>query len=149
MKKILSLLLFMTITTLTASNNGCQQKCTTSYTNTNKTTLIPRSQGVNLALEYTNGWHPFMYPSHENLFGSVVQLSFFYEAVTNEDELGRYFSPTGRNFFTLGARFGDDQTLTQDLDYRSIIQTPATALRQTDGDTVASICLKGERDSFG
>lgn len=146
---MLSLLLIITTTTLTASNGTCQKKYTTSCTNTNKTTLIPRSHGTNLALEYTNGWQSFMYPSHENLFGSVVQGSFFYEQTTNHDKLGRYFSPTGKNFFTLGARFGDDQTLTQDLDYRSIIQTPRTNSGQSDAATVASICLKAKRDAFG
>lgn len=149
MKKILATFLLLTTTALAAAKNSCAPQCKTSCTNTNKTILIPRSHGVNLALEYTNGWLNLMYPPQENLFGSAVQLSFFYESLTNGDEVARYFSPTAKNVFNFGARFGTDQTLTQDLDFRSIIHKPADNLRQTDGATVASMSLKTHYNSFG
>ena len=59
---------------------------------TNKTFLMPRSHGVNLALEKTAGW-PNMQnrKDQEDAIGGNIQATFFMMGSTDEAALAKYF----------------------------------------------------------
>ncbi len=85
---------------LSAANNcnpcptSCASTCNTDCnTDCNKTHMTPRSHGVNLALEYGDGWRDLISRNAKDSFGANFQLAFFYEASTKGDRAGRYFSP--------------------------------------------------------
>jgi len=67
---------------------------------TNKTFLMPRSHVDNMAMEYTT-WHKQFRMIDEDKWGGTLQATGFYQASTNETDLGKYFgkynSATGPN----------------------------------------------------
>lgn len=72
----------------------CASTCNTDCnTDCNKTHMTPRSHGVNLALEYGDGWRDLISRDAKDSFGANFQLAFFYEASTKGERAGRYFSP--------------------------------------------------------
>lgn len=145
MKKLYALLLILLTTQhLHAARSSCEPICCTNTCNdVNKTILIPRSPGVNQALEYTTGWRALLYNENREKWGGNLQGTFMYEQSSTTARTGRYFSPkhtacpnnvtsspqecrpcpTG-NSFSFGVRAGRTQTLSEDLNLRSFIQFP-------------------------
>ena len=62
-------------------------------TYTNKTFLTPRSDNMNLAMEYTT-WHKQVALKDDKKFGGTVQAVGFYTESDNEKDLGKYFGVT-------------------------------------------------------
>ncbi len=76
--------------------------CTSSIqAATNKTTLIPRSHGVNLAMEYTT-WNELLQLEKGDRFGANFQATVFYQDSSSDDDLGKYFGVAGKNSFEIG-----------------------------------------------
>ena len=65
---------------------------------TNKTFLMPRSHGVNLAMEYTT-WNELLQTKDEDRFGANFQVTGFYSQSTNESDIGKYFGIKSKNSF--------------------------------------------------
>jgi hypothetical protein len=63
-------------------------------TYSNKTFLTPRSNNMNLAMEYTT-WHKQISMIDDKKFGGSIQATGFYEESTNEKDLGKYFGVCG------------------------------------------------------
>ena len=57
---------------------------------TNKTFLAPRSNNMNLAMEYTT-WHKQTSLVPDKKFGGTIQATGFYEESDNKKDLGQYF----------------------------------------------------------
>ena len=77
--------------------------CTSSIqAATNKTTLIPRSHGVNLAMEYTT-WNELLQLEKGDRFGANFQATVFYQDSTSGDDLGKYFGVNGKHNFTIAS----------------------------------------------
>lgn len=74
--------------------------CLGAKVHTDKTFLAPRSHNENLAMEYT-GWHKQFRKKNVNKWDGAVQVTGFYQASTNKEDLGKYFgkynSATGPN----------------------------------------------------
>jgi len=65
-----------------------------AFTFTDKTFLLPRSRGANMAIE--NGiWHRHITHDVGNSFGMTLQASPFYQESDNEGGLGNYFGSRG------------------------------------------------------
>jgi hypothetical protein len=60
---------------------------------TNKTFLTPRSNNMNLAMEYTT-WHKQTSLVPDKKFGGSIQATGFYEESDNKRDLGKYFGVT-------------------------------------------------------
>ena len=60
-----------------------------------KTYLSARSNGMNMAMEYTT-WHKQMALIDNDKFGGTIQAVGFYEESTNEKDLGKYFGQVCR-----------------------------------------------------
>ena len=58
-------------------------------TYTDKTFLMPRPHGVNLAMESTT-WHRQTDLIDEDKWGGTIQLTGFYDRSTNKNDLGKY-----------------------------------------------------------
>lgn len=58
---------------------------------TNKTTLMPRSHGVNMALEQGGGFRELVMRRDKNRFGGNFQAAFFYEDSREGADLAKYF----------------------------------------------------------
>lgn len=123
----------------------------------NKTFLMPRSHGVNSALEYTNGWRDIIYRHENGACASNLQGSFFYERTNDDCGIGRYFSPkkAGNSKdcsdtcdFSFGSRVGTDQTISEDLNLRNFIQLLNRGETTTD-EHAATMDLRMNRKSFG
>ena len=69
---------------------------------TNKTTLLPRSHGVNLAMEYTT-WNELLQMKDDDRFGAHFQATVFYQDSTDDDDLGKYFGVRGKNYFQIAS----------------------------------------------
>lgn len=89
MKKIVQLLL---MSVLTVSSTYIQAK----------NFLMPRPQGVNLALENTAGWHDLINKKAPDLFGGHLQVAGFYQRSTNNCLLGQYFGIKEHSTVSLG-----------------------------------------------
>ena len=80
-------------------------------TYTDKSFLMPRPHGVNLAMEATT-WHKQTAMIDENKFGGTVQLTGFYDKSDNKNELGHYFgvcnydNGTKDDFINIVPRYG-------------------------------------------
>lgn len=126
---------------------------------------MPRSPGVNLALEYTGGWRSLIYRETIDKFGGNIQGIFFFEETHSNNQLGAYFSPAGARCkptlscdpcqpqgngqsFTFGFRRGDDQTITPNLNLRSFIQLPFAVGPSAD-EHAASMSLSMKRSVTG
>lgn len=59
-------------------------------THSNKTFLTPRSDNVNMAMEYTT-WHKQTALIDKHKFGGTIQAVGFYQESTNKGDLGKYF----------------------------------------------------------
>lgn len=90
MNKILKGLLAMALAVSSAAAS--------SYTN--KTFLTPRPQGVNLPMEYT-AYAELIGRKSEEKFGGNFQVTGFYQASTNGDELAKYFLVNNKSTITL------------------------------------------------
>ncbi|MFC1894637.1 hypothetical protein ACFLYH_01670 [Candidatus Dependentiae bacterium] len=75
---------------------------------TNKTFLLPRSHGVNLAMEYTT-WNELINMPKEDRFGANFQATVFYQDSSESDDLGKYFAFQNKNIVKLG-NVGEDLT---------------------------------------
>ncbi|MFA5074712.1 MAG: hypothetical protein WC436_01260 [Candidatus Babeliales bacterium] len=65
---------------------------------TNKTFLLPRSHGVNKAMEYTT-WNELINMDKEDRFGANFQLIGFYQGSTNDATRGKYFGVNDKSSF--------------------------------------------------
>jgi hypothetical protein len=68
---------------------------------TNKTFLMPRAHGVNLAMEYTTFNELVNRKTENESFGGSLAATGFYQESTNEKELGRYFGIKEKNVIKL------------------------------------------------
>ena len=57
-------------------------------TYSDKTFLMPRSHGMNMAMEYTT-WHKQTAMIDDNKFGGTLQATFFYDQSENKKDLGK------------------------------------------------------------
>lgn len=120
MKKIIQVLL---CTALTTSN---------TYSYTNKTFLMPRAQGANLALESSAGWYELINKNAPERFGGNMQAAAFFQGTTDQATVGQYFGINGNNKVSLGtislAGIGgniNNIVTAQDFDLLYLIHTPA------------------------
>ena len=65
-----------------------------------KTFLMPRSHGVNLAMEYTT-FHDLIGRKDDDKFGADFQVTGFYRDSTNESDLGEYFIGGDKDTFSI------------------------------------------------
>lgn len=86
----------------------------------NKTFLMPRSQGTNLAMEYTT-YNELINYKNGDFFGAHFQVVPFYMESGNEDDLGKYFGINNKNLMTLSS------AANADFNYRYMIHDNAGA----------------------
>ncbi len=67
---------------------------------TNKTFTLPRSHGVNLAMEYTT-WNELLQTKDDDRFGANFQIVPFYQDSSESDGLGKYFGYKNLNVFNI------------------------------------------------
>ena len=79
---------------------------------TDKTFLMPRPHGVNLAMEKTT-WHKQTDIIDDDKFGGTIQATGFYDKSDNKKDLGTYFgvcnydnSDSKDDFFTVVPNWG-------------------------------------------
>ena len=89
-------------------------------THSKKTFLMPRSSGVNIAMEKAH-WHDHFLNKKENNFRSNYQEMFFHQAGIKGEDVGKYFGINGKNTFTVGA------PATSDINNRYIIHSQAAS----------------------
>ena len=102
---------------------------------TNKTFLMPRSQGVNLAMEYTT-YNELIQHKNGDFFGAHFQVVPFYMESSDSDDIGKYFGINDKNIIKF-------DTATPDLSYLWIahIQNPVA--------TTATVKLDPELQAYG
>ncbi|MCF7800097.1 hypothetical protein K9M16_03820 [Candidatus Babeliales bacterium] len=103
---------------------------------TNKTFLLPRSHGVNKAMEYTT-WNELINMDKEDRFGANFQVIGFYQGSTNDATRGKYFGVNDKNNFT----FGDGTT--RDVNAQYIIHNYNAT------DDLATLNIKAEQQAAG
>ncbi len=99
---------------------------------TNKTFLMPRSHGVNLAMKYAS-WSDTLRNKGDDRFGGNAQVTWFYSASTNEGDLGRYFGI--RNTNQVHLRYGGWGDLNPDTNANPDV----TANRTNNRDTPSKV----------
>lgn len=70
-------------------------------THSNKTFLMPRPQGVNMAMEYTT-WNQLIQRDKKYHNGCNISLTSFYEQSFKANKLGKYFGISNKNSFIFG-----------------------------------------------
>lgn len=150
------------ITRLLAAALAVSASVYANSNDTNKTFLMPRSHGVNLAMEYAN-WSDTLHRKGDDRFGGNVQLSWFYRASTNDTELGKYFGIRNQNPIhfrydnapaTAAAITGPTSNPTGNypsavknhLELGYLLHSP---LNLGTAESIATICLKPEQTSYG
>ena len=68
---------------------------------TNKTFLMPRPHGVDIALENSSGWQELIHRQDKDKFGGNFQAIGFYRQSSSNDEIGNYFGVDGKRKFAL------------------------------------------------
>jgi hypothetical protein len=81
-----------------------------------KTFLMPRAAGTNKAMEYSI-WHHHLYSKfdHKHSINTHLALTPFYQASTNDEDLGKYFG-IGNCKTPKCIKFGDPSDTSVDLD---------------------------------
>ena len=103
----------------------------------NKTFFLPRSHGVNLAMEYTT-WHELLQIKSNEDYTTHFQLTAFYMDSREADDLGRYFGVSNKFNFTV-----NDQAA-QDVIGRWIIHA-----RNSANQDWATIKLSPKQNAYG
>jgi len=75
---------------------------------TEKTFLMPRSHGVDAAMENSASWRTLLMTKGEDKFGAHFQVVPFYKDSTDDDDLGRYFGVKNKHLFQIGGTTGKD-----------------------------------------
>jgi len=70
---------------------------------TAKTFLMPRSHGVDAAMENSASWRTLLMTKGEDKFGAHFQVVPFYKSSTDDDDLGRYFGVENKHEFEIAA----------------------------------------------
>ena len=70
------------------------------HATTNKTFLMPRSQGVNLAMEYTT-YNELIQHKNGDFFGAHFQVVPFYSESSDSDDIGKYFGINDKSLITI------------------------------------------------
>jgi hypothetical protein len=84
-----------------------------AHTGDSKTFLLPRPQGVNLAMELST-WHDHIFTHAINKKNSHIQTTLFAQGAVRGEETGRYFGiGNGKNSFHIGT----PPTVWQDIPY--------------------------------
>lgn len=112
---------------------------------TNKTFLTPRPHGVNLPMEYTTFCELVGRKSEDN-FGGSFQVTGFYQASTNDDDIAKYFLVNNKSTIALPQLAATNATSTAvDLDLGYLIHDHA------NGGTTrsATIGLSPEQTAWG
>lgn len=107
-----------------------------------KTFLSTRSVSVNLPMEYTT-WHDHVYADYEGkCHRSNIQITGFFQASTNEHEIGKYFGiGNGKNSFVIG----DDAAI-----FAHTADILNTLLIRDFGTTLAgTVSFKPEQEAWG
>ncbi len=113
---------------------------TSATATTNKTFLMPRSQGVNLAMEYAT-YNELVQHNNGDFFGANFQVVPFYMESSDKSDIGKYFGIRDKNVFVIDAVNANANT---DLNYRWIFHDRA------DGNaTTATIKLEPELQAYG
>lgn len=113
---------------------------------TNKTFLMPRSQGVQLPMEYTT-FHELVSRKDEDKFGGNFQVTGIYSASSDNDDIGKYFLTGNKDKISLIRSTASDESnaTTGDLDLNYIIH-------KKDGvatDPEATVSLRPEQNFYG
>lgn len=120
-----------------------------------KTFLMPRSDGVNKALEGAT-WHTHIYSKHnqeKSHLKSNIQITPFYQASTHEKRMGEYFGIGNcSNCFTIGNVHPEDITIETptEIDGSFLIHH----IEQTDDTNTidhasGKVCFNPERNVIG
>lgn len=110
-----------------------------------KTFLMPRPTNVDSAMEWTT-WHSHFFKQHKEKhnINSHVQITGFWQASTNDDELGAYFGiNNGTNSFAVG----NSETDVVDIDGAFLIHN----VNQSDVtfSVKGNVTFNPEREVFG
>ncbi len=115
---------------------------------TNKTFLLPRAQGVNLALEFPT-WRELLSTKEEDKFGAHFQVVPFYQQSTCSGDLSKYFGYNNKGTITV-----NKEGTNADLEVEGIIhnaqQTGSGYINNTwENSTAATISLSPKHTVYG
>ncbi|MBU4269594.1 hypothetical protein KJ644_01425 [Candidatus Dependentiae bacterium] len=106
---------------------------------TNKTFLMPRSQGVNLPMEYTT-FNELIQHKNGDFFGAHFQVVPFYLESCDKGDLGKYFGFANKNVIRLS---GSTNIATSDLAFRRIFH------HADEATAVADVKFEPELQAYG
>lgn len=118
---------------------------------TNKSFMLPRPQGINLALENSAGWYELINRNAPDTFGGHLQVAGFYQSSTNSATVGKLFGIKDHHKVSLGTvtitgNNAINNTVTaQDFDMLYLIHTPAN---NTASNTAPNIPASAGSVSF-
>ena len=107
---------------------------------TNKTFLMPRSQGVNLPMEYTT-FNELIQHKNGDFFGAHFQVVPFYLESSEKGDLGKYFGMKNQNIIKLGTTAN---AASIDLAYSRMFLDIAEA-----ANTAATLKLEPKLEAYG
>jgi hypothetical protein len=84
---------------------------------TDKTFLMPRPQGVNLAMEYTT-WNKYIQKQYKFRGGTALAATSFYQESNCSENLGKYFGIKHHDYIKFNEKADDD---TADINLRYIL----------------------------
>ena len=109
---------------------------------TNKTFLMPRSHGVNMAMEYTT-WNELVNMDKEDRFGANFQVIGFYQGSTDDNDRGKYFGVNDKNDFSFKQATGYDVYSPWVIHHAQANDAGVVA-----GDT-ANLKIDADQDAYG
>ncbi|MBN2779151.1 MAG: hypothetical protein JXR36_16075 [Bacteroidales bacterium] len=107
---------------------------------TNKTFLMPRSQGVNLAMEYAT-YNELINHKNGDFFGAHFQVTPFYMESSDKNDIGRYFGIKDKNLIAIDHVTANANT---DFSYLSMFHDVVPNVT-----TKASIKFEPELQAYG
>jgi hypothetical protein len=111
---------------------------------TNKTFFMPRSQGVNLPMEYTT-FNELIHSNNGDIFGTHFQAVPFYLESCDKDNLGRYFGFESGDVVKNIIKIGGTDVTDRDLYYARMFHSAAPYR----ASTAASIKLEPKLEAYG
>ena len=111
---------------------------------TNKTFLMPRSQGVNLAMEYAT-YNELVQHNNGDFFGANFQVVPFYMESSDKSNIGKYFGINNKNVIKLGtAAQVAANPATADFDYKTMIHDV-----NAQHDAAGTLTFEPELQAYG
>jgi len=119
---------------------------------TNKTFMLPRSHGVNLAMEYTT-WNELLQTKDEDRFGAHFQITPFYMDSADDDDVGKYFGVANKHIFNLNSTAATDAIGSYMIHDGGVLLTLAgltgVAIPAAQTNNVATLKLEPEQTAYG